>query len=138
MAFENWAIYAVFALFAFGFGNFMIKLISDKVALPVIMLFFYVFAVVIGAVFFVVSGAQFNFPISHALLAMAGGSFFAIGLIFASKALQAGTAVQVVPLFNLNTVVAVVLAILVLGEKLNLRITAGIVLALISVYLLAG
>jgi len=137
MALENWVLYSLFAMFAFGIGNFLIKIIAQRVALPVMMMFFYVFAVVIGGVYFIGSGAP-QFPISHALLAMLGGSFFAIGLIFASKALVLGNAIQVVPLFNLNTLVTVLLAIVFLGEKLNLRITTGIVLAVASVYFLAG
>ncbi len=53
-------------------------------------------------------------------------------------ALEQAPLSKVVPIVNMSVVVGVLLGVILLKDALNLRIAAGIVLAIISIYLLTN
>jgi len=72
------------------------------------------------------------------MLILIGGGFLAsvVGQICFYHALKTGEASRVVPLSGAYPLVAFILGVLILGEKVTLAKTAGILLVLSGVYLL--
>ncbi len=71
------------------------------------------------------------------LLASIAGLFGSLGYVFFVKAIERGKASIVIPLTALYPAVTVVVALLLLHEKLNIYNIIGIVLAIIAVILLS-
>jgi len=59
--------------------------------------------------------------------------FFAILMFY--HALAKSDASKVMPIVNLNTLIVVALAVIILGEKLSINTKAAIVLSIIAIYL---
>ena len=69
---------------------------------------------------------------------VAGGIVAGIATIFFFLALQQSTLSKVVPIVNMNVVVAVLLGVILLKDAVNYRMAAGIVLAVMIIYLLTN
>ncbi|MCE8429128.1 MAG: EamA family transporter, partial [Candidatus Methanoperedens sp.] len=67
-----------------------------------------------------------------------GGIAAALATIFFFLAIQQSTLSKVVPIVNMNVVIAVLLGVVFLKDMMNLRIVAGIILAITSIYLLTN
>jgi uncharacterized membrane protein len=135
----TWIIYAVACVFLYGIMQFFIKLSSNGNAITSSLFFVtaqFIAQLVLGAYFISKSGFDVNFSsIKYSIL---GGITAAIATILFFLALEEETISRVVPIVNLNVVVGVILGVIILKDEINLRITAGIVLAIISIYLLTS
>jgi len=65
------------------------------------------------------------------------GATFFIAILFMYYALVKGYASTVIPVVNLNTIIVVILAVLILKEKLTFTSSVGITLSVIAIYLLS-
>jgi uncharacterized membrane protein len=87
-------------------------------------------------------GAPFRAGLPSAAAGLGAGALWAMGMVFALLALRGGADVaRLVPLYNANTVVALVLAIAVLGElpqaREMLRVGLGAALVVAGAILVA-
>ncbi|MCX9081266.1 MAG: EamA family transporter [Candidatus Methanoperedens sp.] len=133
----TWIIYAVACIFLYGIMQFFIKLSSNGNAITSSMFFVtaqFITQLVLGAYF--ISKSGFDMNVSSIKYSILGGIAAAIATILFFLALEQESISKVVPVVNLNVVVGVLLGIIILKDELNLRITAGFVLAIISIYLL--
>jgi uncharacterized membrane protein len=88
------------------------------------------------------SGAQFRANLPSLTAGIGAGLLWAIGMIFAFLALRGGADVaRLVPLYNANTLIALVLAIIVLREvpqaREITRLTAGSAFIILGAFLVA-
>lgn len=135
----TWIIYAIACIFLYGIMQFFIKLSSNGNAIASSMIFVtaqFAAQLILGAYFISKSGFDVNH--SNIKYSVLGGITAAIATILFFLAIEQETISRVVPIVNLNVVVGVILGVLILKDEINLRITAGIVLAIISIYLLTS
>lgn len=135
----NWVIYAIACVFLYGAMQFLIKLSSGSNPVASSMIFIAVHftaQVLLGAYF--VSKSGFNVGYDAVKYGIAGGIAAAIATILFFLAMQQAPLSKVVPVVNLSVVVAVFLSVVLLNEVISLRIAAGIIFAIISIYLLTG
>jgi len=133
----TWIIYAVACIFLYGIMQFFIKLSSNGNAITSSLFFVtaqFIAQLALGAYF--ISKSGFDVNVNSIKYSILGGIAAAIATILFFLALEQESISKVVPVVNLNVVVGVLLGIIILKDELNLRITAGIVLAIISIYLL--
>ncbi|MCX9013709.1 MAG: EamA family transporter [Candidatus Methanoperedens sp.] len=136
----NWIIYAVACVFLYGIMQFFIKLSSVN-GNPIVSSVFFVAAqfaaqLVLGAYFISKNGLDIdNVNIKYAAV---GGIIAGIATILFFLAVQQAPISKVVPIVNLNVLVGVMLGVLLLNETMNLRIAAGVVFAIMSIYMLTN
>jgi transporter family protein len=136
----NWIIYAVACIFLYGIMQFFIKL-SSTGANPIASSMFFIGAqfiaqIILGAFF--LSKSDLNISTDNIKYGILGGIAAAIATILFFLALEQAPLSKVVPITNLNVVVGVVLGVLILKDMMNIRIAAGIILAVMSIYLLTN
>ncbi|MDP2765967.1 MAG: EamA family transporter [Candidatus Methanoperedens sp.] len=136
----NWIIYAVACLFLYGIMQFFIKL-SSMGGNPIVssMIFIaaqFVAQILLGAYFISKSGLDISYgSIKYGIV---GGIAAAVATILFFLALEQASLSKVVPIVNLSVVVGVLLGVLLLKDGMNYRIAAGIILAVMSIYLLTN
>jgi len=136
----NWIIYAVACIFLYGIMQFFIKL-SSTGANPIASSMFFIAAqfiaqIILGAFF--LSKNDLNISADNIKYGILGGIAAAVATILFFMALQQAPLSKVVPIVNLNVVVGVLLGVLILKDVMNIRIAAGIILAVMSIYLLTN
>lgn len=134
---ETWLIYALIAFFAFGVANFLLKFVAGKIPTPLLVSMYFGIAFVASVFVLLIYKTPVNLPANTLAVISVMGLFFFLGVFAAVFSLSKGFGTKAIPVFNMNTLVSVVLIILILGEKLSFRTAAGIGLAMISLYLLS-
>lgn len=135
----NWIIYAVACVFLYGIMQFFIKLSAGSN--PIVSSMFFIAAqfaaqVMLGAYF--LSKSDFNINYDVLKYSILGGIAAAVATILFFLALSSAPLSKVVPVVNMNVIVGVLLGIILLKEAMNARIAAGIILAIMSIYLLTN
>ncbi len=135
----SWIAYALACVFLYGIMQFFIKLASNGNAIASSLYFVaaqFTAQLILGFYFISKTGLIVDqAAIKYSVL---GGITAAVATIFFFLAIEHETLSKVVPIVNLNVVVGVALGVIILKDVLNLRLIAGIVLALISMYLLTS
>lgn len=136
----NWIIYAVACVFLYGIMQFFIKLASTG-SNPIASSMIFIVAqfaaqVLVGAYF--ISKSGFDISYDGIKYGIAGGVAAAVATILFFLALQQAPLSKVVPVVNMNVVVGVLLGVILLKDAMNFRIAAGIILAVMSIYLLTN
>ena len=136
----NWIIYALACVFLYGIMQFFIKLSSSNTNAIAASMFFiasqFTAQILLGAYFISKSGFDTDYDsIKYGIL---GGIAAAFATILFFLALQQAQLSKVVPIVNMNVVVGVLLGVFFLKDEMNIRIAAGIVLAVMSIYLLTN
>lgn len=136
----NWFIYALACLFLYGIMQFFIKLAStgsNPIASSMIFIVAQFLAqILLGA--YLLSKSDAGIDYGSIKYGVAGGIVAGIATILFFLALQQSTLSKVVPIVNMNVVVAVLLGVILLKDAVNYRMAAGIVLAVMSIYLLTN
>ena len=133
----TWIIYAIACLFLYGIMQFFIKLSSNGNAIASSLYFVasqFIAQIILSAYF--ISKGGFDVEQSAIKYSILGGITAAAATILFFLAIEQSTLSKVVPVVDLNLIVAVLLGVLLLKDELNSRIIAGIVLAMASIYLL--
>lgn len=135
----NWIVYAVACVFLYGIMQFFIKLSSGSN--PVVSSMFFIAAqftaqILLGGYY--LSKSEFNIDYAMIKYSIVGGITAAVATILFFLALQQAPLAKVVPIVNMNVVVGVLLGVIILKDTMNLRIAAGIILAIMSIYLLTN
>ena len=136
----NWIIYAIACVILYGIMQFFIKLASTG-SNPVVssMIFIsvqFVAQIILGAYF--ISKSDLDISSDNIKYGIAGGIAAAIATILLFMALKQAPLSRVLPVVNMNVVVGVFLGVIFLKDVMNTRIAAGIVLAVMSIYLLTN
>ncbi len=133
---EAWITYSLIGMLVLGFMNYAIKMLVD--GHPPLLALFLVQG--LSAVFVLALILKDGVPVIETQmlkLAVPAGAFAAIALYFAFSALKMGDASKVVPIINLNTIVVVILASVLLKEHVSLKTSAGVALGILSIYLIS-
>ena len=136
----NWIIYALACVILYGIMVFFIKLASGS-GNPIASSMFFIAAqflaqITLGAYF--ISKSELDIDYSSIKYGIIGGIAAAGGTILYFLALQQAPISKVAPVVNMNLVVGVLLGVILLKDAMNLRVAAGIVLAVMSIYLLTN
>lgn len=131
---------ALATLFFWGFGNFIAKIASnisggravfwDRIGSLIIV---FVLVLIVGE-----GTRKFSFTWQQAMLGILVGVFTGIGTYLFYQLLSKNSASWTVAITSVYPIVTIIFALIFLHEKLKTREVAGIVLGLISVYLLSG
>jgi len=135
----NWIIYAIACVFLYGIMQFFIKLSSEGNPVLSSMVFIaaqFAAQILLGAYFVSKSGLDVNYATIK--YSVAGGIAAAVATILFFLALEQAPLSKVVPIVNMNVIIGVLLGVLLLKDVMNLRIVAGIILAIMSIYLLTN
>ncbi|MCX9009594.1 MAG: EamA family transporter [Candidatus Methanoperedens sp.] len=136
----NWIVYALACIFLYGIMLFFIKLASGS-GNPIASSMFFIAAqfltqIILGA--YLISKSELDVDPGSIKYGIIGGIAAAGGTILYFLALQQAPISKVAPIVNMNLVFGVLLGIVLLKDAINLRIAAGIVLAMMSIYLLTN
>lgn len=136
----NWIIYAVACVILYGFMQFFIKLSStgnNPVASSMVFITVqFIAQIILGAYF--ITKSDFNMDMNSIKYGIAGGITAAVATIIFFLALESGPLSKVVPIANMSLLVGVLLGVVFLGEAVNLRVAAGVVFALMSIFMLTN
>jgi len=133
----GWIIYSLLCLLLWGMWGLVLKLAySGYTWLDVYFISAATSFTLALAVYFLSGGGKVVISRSAALAVLAG-VLGGGGYIFFMKALETGKASIVIPLTALYPAVTVILALLLLGEKLSTVQVLGITLAVIAAVLLS-
>ncbi len=137
MGVEKWLAYSLASLILWGAWGILVKYVSETLNWR--QLYFYSGLATITLVLLIALTAShdvLSVGPRNAVLAVLAGVFGATGYVAMIKALEAGgKASIVVPLTSLYPAVTVILAWLLLGERITPSKATGIILALIAIYL---
>ncbi len=136
----NWFIYAIACVFLYGIMQFFIKLASTgnnpAASSMVFIAAQFVVQILLGAYF--ISKSDINLNYDGIKYGIAGGIAAAVATVFFFLAMQQEQLSKITPLVNMNVVIGVLLGVIFLKDPMNWRTAAGIILAVMSIYLLSG
>lgn len=133
---QDWRVAVALCAISWGLWGVLGKLAAMRLGWPTA-----VTLEVMGSLLVIVPlmATSFRWPgAGGALLGLAYGVAGAGGMIFFTKALASGPATLVAPMAEGYMVITVLLAVLLLGESLSLRQTAGVALVVTGAALLAA
>jgi bacterial/archaeal transporter family protein len=133
----QWLLYAFLSFFWWGVFGFLSKIGADRVSVSQMQIFFTVG--VLPLVFVCLIRLRFKIA-THKLgvvYAVLMGVFAALGSLAFFAAMKSGKASLVGPIVSIYPALTVVLAIVVLKEKVNKIQIAGLILAMTSVVILS-
>ncbi len=144
---ETWLIYGLAAALFLGISGFLIKLAAGKDGLEphvVGMLVALGALAVLGSYYLIESKGNFSMPTNSmaALAAIGSGLSFGIGAAIVYNGFKLGAnASQMIPIYNMNTLLVVILAIFLLRELPNpeqaVKIVVGAVLMMVGAILVS-
>lgn len=135
---ESWFAFSILSLILFGVSGVTQKLSTDNISFEASFVWFCVAMAVISVVVALTAPLDWHLSVGSIALAALGGLLNGLGALTSFAALKhGGKASIVIPIVSLYPLVAVGGGWLFLGEKLNTRQIAGIILALGAVILLS-
>lgn len=139
---ENWFIYAILASLSWGTYIVISKIATKGLNSYVSGVVMALAIVAVFVVLFVIKSPKFEGNWISVTAAIVAGMLWAIGMYFALSAMEAGADVsKLVPIYNTNTLVAVLLGIILLKElpiaTEMIRVIAGAILIVIGAILVS-
>lgn len=145
---ESWLLYSLIAAFAFGIYNFFLKISVDNrfgALSPTTSVLGISLAIFVSTLVYGVYTNTLRLPSKSGTTTMALllliGILWTVGTLSSAIALKTGNASQIVPIFNANTLVTVLLALIFFGEATSLsyviKIAAGTALIIAGVFILS-
>lgn len=146
---ESWLLYSLIAAFAFGIYNFFLKIsvdnrfgaLSPTTSVLGISLAIFVSTLVYGVYTNTLRLPSKSGTTTTMALLLLIGILWTVGTLSSAIALKTGNASQIVPIFNANTLVTVLLALIFFGEATSLgyviKIAAGTALIIAGVFILS-
>lgn len=134
----TWITYTIIAIVFIGVSDIFRKLTSNISDPYFANLLFQLGAVSAGIILFVLFSRKFAFEPRSTAIAYAGGFLIALFSLFSFRALALGPgASTVIPILRIGGIIlAVILSIIVLKERLDMQGILGILFSLIGIYLL--
>lgn len=147
---ESWLLYSLIAAFAFGIYNFFLKISVDNrfgALSPTTSVLGISLAIFVSTLVYGVYTNTLRLPsksgttMTMMALLLLIGILWTVGTLSSAIALKTGNASQIVPIFNANTLVTVLLALIFFGEATSLgyviKIAAGTALIIAGVFILS-
>ncbi|MDR3569083.1 MAG: EamA family transporter [Syntrophobacteraceae bacterium] len=136
---EEWLLYSILALTAWGVWAFLPKVALGYIDPAAAFVFEALGGAVTGLLVMLLLRPRLaGAPIMGIVPAFCTGVLGYLGLLFFMYAVRGAAKISIVaPLTALYPIVTIVLALIFLDEKLNLVQCAGVILALISIFLIA-
>lgn len=133
---DRWIVLGIFAIVLFGVGSLFGKMASANDISSKVYFFEAVGTLTVFSVFFIVKKSEIlnNFSLNFFGILM--GLCWGLGTVMFIAALDKSKLSVLVPLTALYPAVTIVLSLVFLGEKLNMREIAGISLAMLAGLLL--
>jgi bacterial/archaeal transporter family protein len=133
----KWLFYAILSIFWWGIFGFLGKIEADRISPAQTQIFFTAGLVPIIVICF--WRLRFRAAVERhgVTYSISMGLFAALGVLTFFAAMQTGKASIVAPITSLSPVLTVILAIIVLKERLNKIQTLGLFLAMVSIVLLS-
>jgi len=135
---QSWFIPAFIALLVYGLWEFFPKLAVRYLSLRSALVWEVAGVLLVGLGILAAGRFQVEFHPRGVLFAVLAGVCGMIGTLFFFAAARHGKISVVVSLTALYTLVTIVLAVLLLGERLSLRQGIGMLLALIAIILMSS
>lgn len=130
-------LFALLATVSWGLWAFFAKLAGQTLRAEMTVVITYFVGAVLGTGYVLVQSNSVSVARPGLRFAVLSGVFFGIGGLSYYHALRNGSTTVITTVAALYFVVAALLAVTVLGEQLQARQVAGVVLATLSVFLLA-
>ncbi len=134
---QNWLVFSLLCIFAWGLWGFILKFTYKDLSWLQTYFLSSLASFTLALLVFLYYKGHVSFHNKATYIAMLAGIFGGAGYIFFMKALETGKASIVIPLTAIYPVVTVVLALLVLGEKISVYQAIGIILAVAAVILIS-
>jgi len=133
----KWLIYSLLSLLWWGIFGFLGKVGSDRISAPQMQIFFTIGVIPVAIVCII----RLRFKIATERLgtfyAVLMGIFAGLGSLAFFAAMKSGKASLVAPVTSLYPALTVVLALIVLKERLNKIQVLGLFLAMVSIVILS-
>ena len=133
----KWLTYALLCIFWWGIFGFLAKLGADSISARHMQILFTVGMIPLVILAFLRSNMKVDSDRLGATYGILNGVFAGLGGLAYFAAMESGQASIVGPVTSLFPLLTVVLAVLLLKERMNRVQVAGIVLALISISILS-
>lgn len=135
----KWLFYSLIALLSWGLWGVVLKYASRWLSWQQLYVFSSMATLTMATLILLTAGKRItSVNPYYALLAFVAGFAGAVGYVSMVRALESGgEASVVIPLTSLYPAVTVVLAWLLLGEKLTVSKILGLILVLVAAYLLS-
>jgi transporter family protein len=133
----KWLIYALLCIFWWGVFGFLAKLGADKISPQHMQILFTVGMVPLVVLAFLRSKRKVDIDKLGITYGILNGVFAGLGGLAYFAAMEKGKASVVGPVTSLFPLLTVVLAVILLKERMNPVQMAGIILALISIVILS-
>ncbi|WFO76395.1 EamA family transporter [Desulfurococcaceae archaeon MEX13E-LK6-19] len=130
-------VYALACLISWGLWGLLLKLAYRQLSWVETYFISSLASFTIALSVFLYYGGKIGFSKEAGIFAVLAGILGGVGYILFMKALETGKASVVLPLTALYPAITVILAMVVLGEKISITQAIGIVLALIAVILIS-
>jgi len=134
---EGWITYSLLGMVLLGLMNYTLKLFVDGYP-PLIAAFLVQGISAAFLLLMILKGGMPSFEMQMLKYAVPAALFSALALYFLYGALKVGSASKVIAIINLNTLVVVVLAAMLLKEGITLKAGLGIALGVLSIILLSA
>ena len=140
---ESWIFYGIIAAICFGVNTIIFKIAMQRGNLnPAYASFIFGIGILITFVFYYFTKPNLQFEWKSTTLAVAAGMIWAIGFLAIAIAIsQKGEVAKLAPLYNANTIIAVILGIILLKEVPDMsqmiRVIIGAVMIVIGAVLVS-
>ena len=140
---ESWIFYGIVAAVCFGLNTIIFKIAMQKGSLnPGYASLIFGIGVLITLLFYYFTKPNLQFEWKSTLLAVVAGIVWAIGFLAIAIAIaNKGNVSQLAPIYNANTIIAVILGIILLKEIPNtsqmIRIILGAVMIVVGAVLVS-
>ena len=134
---ESWIFYGIVAAICFGLNTIIFKIAMQKGNLnPAYASIIFGIGILITFLFYYFTKPNLQFEWKSTLLAVIAGIVWAIGFVAIAIAIaNKGNVVQLAPIYNANTIIAVVLGIIFLKEIPN---TSQMIRIIIGALMIVG
>ncbi len=137
MSIPSWLTYSLICLVLWGLWGLVLKVAYKGLPWTQVYFLSSLASFTIALMVFLVQRGSLDFSNKLSYVALLAGVFGGAGYIFFVKALEKGEASIVLPLTAIYPAITVVLALILLGEKISVYQAIGIALALVAVVLLS-
>lgn len=134
----NWLTASIISLILFGLWAFFPKISSEYINAKQAMPYEVLGAVLVGVLFFIFQGIDFNHHPKGYLFAFLTGVCGTLGTFFYFYAASQGKLSIIVTLTALYPIITIALSIFLLEEKISPKQYIGIVLAVLAIYFLSS
>ena len=140
---QSWVFYGIVAAICFGVNTILYKIASQKGNFsPAFGSLVFGIGILIAFLVYFFAKPALQFEWKSTALAIAAGIIWAIGFLAIAIAIsQKGEVARLAPLYNANTIIAVVLGIVLLGEVPDMsqmiRVIIGAVMIIIGTVLVS-